>query len=135
MPDFDELPRDTISTNRGRGRPARGRGKRGNANVGGIPSRGRGRGRGRGRPSLKSFQMSRNQSSKSPSDGKSRESGESSGPDDSDFNRASNFSELSNHSSEGLDPPKLPKLKLGALLISKEPSAKSPKIHKSKKDK
>ena len=135
MPDFDELPRDTVSTNRGRGRPARGRGKRGNANVGGIPSRGRGRGRGRGRPALKSFQTSRNQSSKSPSDGKSRESGESSGPDDSDFNRASNFSELSNHSSEGLDPPKLPKLKLGALLISKEPSAKSPKIHKSKKDK
>ena len=118
----------------GRGRP-RGRGKRGNANSGGAPSRGRGRGRGRGRPTLKTFQSSRNQSSKSPSDGKSRESGESSGQDDNDYNQTPGFPEIAPFSSEGLDPPKLPKLKLGALIISKETPKLSPKLHRSKSGK
>ena len=106
LPDSDELSKD-LPLNRGRGsgtrgRP-RGRGKRGNASAGGVPPRGRGRGRGRGRPALKTFQTSRTQSSKSPSDGKSKESGESSGPDDYDSNEMSTFPEIAPFSSKNFD--------------------------------
>ena len=135
LPDFDEFMKD-LPSNRGRGsgtrgRP-RGRGKRGNASVGGVPSRGRGRGRGRGRPALKTFQTSRTQSSKSPSDGKSKESGESSGPDDFDSNQMSNFPEIAPFSSTNLDQPKLIKLKLGNLIKLKSKDKVSKRSKSSK---
>ena len=117
---FDDLAATVIPTRgRGaRGRP-RGRGKRGSANAGGAASqRGRGRGRGRGRPSSKTFQTSRHPSSKSPSD--PRESGESSGPDESDNSQIPSIGENTPFSLDNIDPPKLPKLKLGALIVKKE---------------
>ena len=129
--DFDDLTSAVVPTRgRGaRGRP-RGRGKRGSAVAAGVGSqRGRGRGRGRGRPSSKTFQTTRHPSSKSPSD--PRDSGESSGPEESDNSRAPSVGDPTPFSLDNLDQPKLPKLKLGALIVKKESkSSKSSKHHR-----